>query len=495
MPARRPAGGLLVAALLLAPHAGCERAGSPAQRAPAPPPQTVVILSLDTVRADHLGCYGYFRDTTPSLDALARESTLFEQCLTPMAVTLPAHLSLFTGLYPLEHGVTANALASGGAARLGARVRMLAEVMSEAGYDTAGFVSATPLKPESGIDAGFRKYDAPIGSERRAADTTDAALAWLGERVPGPLLLFVHYFDAHHEYAAPPPYATAFRTDDALENWLAERGVPRETQWSPCSFGGDTRTHHNGYDGELRYLDEHVGRLLAALRASRTWDDTLVVVVGDHGEGLNQHHWTEHGQVWIEQARVPLLIRFPRTTSADARRVAMPLSLVDVTATALSRFGADWIAALLSQSTGRDALASDVRPRPVLTQRTTRACGRSAGAEYSWTDGSWRLHFDRGGRRPRLDLFDLARDPFELVDLSDAQSDLAAALRAEAEAFIAARLARAEELSRTASEPEQRLSPEFLRELSELGYVGEIADEDATETQPASRASDAKETP
>ncbi|MBU0638788.1 MAG: sulfatase-like hydrolase/transferase [Planctomycetes bacterium] len=154
-------------------------AATPPAAPPPPPPPNIVLISVDTLRADHLGCYGYFRDTSPNIDAFAREALFFEQAFCTMSVTLPSHVSLFTGLYPLEHGILANIEHGGVPFGWRTRVKTFAQFVSEAGYETAGFVSALPLKRDTGIAAGFEFFSQPRKMTRSAEETNQAALAWL----------------------------------------------------------------------------------------------------------------------------------------------------------------------------------------------------------------------------------------------------------------------------------------------------------------------------
>ena len=174
------------------------------REAPAP---NLVFVTLDTTRADHLGLYGYFRDTSPALDAFGSQAIVFERFIVPMATTLPTHASLFTATQPLEHGVLANSTQGGSRFVPSTHLRSLAEVAGAAGWRTAGFVSSAVLKRGSGIETGFDAFDEPEGEQRNAEATTRTALAWLESTPRGPFLLWVHYFDAHWPYAPPPAYA------------------------------------------------------------------------------------------------------------------------------------------------------------------------------------------------------------------------------------------------------------------------------------------------
>ena len=175
----------------------------------------IVLITLDTTRADHLGAYGYFRDTSPRIDAFAEQSIVFEHAIAPMATTLPTHVSILTATHPLEHGVLANVMHGGRRFVPAAGLRSFATVCREQGYRTAAFVSAAPLKRDSGIQLGFEVFDEPDESEaeRSGGQTSDAALRWLAGLEAGPFLLWVHYYDAHWPFAAPAPFGGRYRTD------------------------------------------------------------------------------------------------------------------------------------------------------------------------------------------------------------------------------------------------------------------------------------------
>jgi arylsulfatase A-like enzyme len=221
----------------------------------------LLVITLDTTRADHLGCYANATAETPVIDALAARGIRFASTVTPAPVTLPAHTSLFTGLYPPTHGVRNN-----GEYRLAPDHQTLAEILQANGYETGAFVSAFILDARFGLNQGFDRYDdrvaAATGSafpagtqERRAAAVTDAALEWLATRESTrPFFAWVHYFDPHAPYQPPEPFA--------------------------ARFAGRL------YDGEIAYMDTQIGGLLRGLQQAARADRTLIVVVGDHGEGL-----------------------------------------------------------------------------------------------------------------------------------------------------------------------------------------------------------------
>lgn len=460
--------GLALGALL--PSGGCTRSSN-AQ--PEPPRYNIILIVVDTLRADHLGCYGYFRDTSPNIDAFADEAIFFENAYAPMAVTLPAHVSLFTGLYPLEHGTEANVHRHGGKpfwSRPGAR--SFAELARAHGYLTAGFVSATPLKRAYGLHVGFDHYEQPARLQRKARVTTDAALTWLREQVREPFFLFVHYFDPHTPYRPPPSYRRMFTTDAQLEAYLAERRVPAEVPPGPCrgQYPTITRSAVNLYDGEVRYADAEVGRLLDALRQRGLWERSVIIFTADHGEGLNQHDWPQHGRVWHEQVHVPLLIRFPRPRPDLPKRFAPVVSLIDVLPTVAAQLRLPWAAEFLRQARGVDVFSPEFRERPVLCQRSARDCQGQGGPLFALTTRQWRYFYDDGTEM----LFNRGSDPHELENLADRRPGQAESLRRQLLELVAT-LRQHRAALRSDEAATVRLDQQLRREMEALGYIDTAA--------------------
>jgi len=270
-------------------------------------PPNVVLITLDTTRADHLGCYGDADASTPTLDALASRGALFLAAQSPAPLTVPAHASLMTGLVPRRHGARDNALYS-----LRDGVPVLAERFAARGYDTAAFVSSLVLDRRAGLGRGFRIYDDGVrvgrreafNYEERAASQTNAAVLERLDELEEPFFLWVHYFDPHLPYVPPPPY--------------------------------DSRFAGRPYDGEIAFMDAAIGRLLEHVPGS------LVVVAGDHGESLGDHGETSHG-VFLYQStqRVPLIVAGPGVP--EGRVVERRVGLVDVMPTLvdLLKLGSD----------------------------------------------------------------------------------------------------------------------------------------------------------
>jgi arylsulfatase A-like enzyme/cytochrome c-type biogenesis protein CcmH/NrfG len=415
------------------------------------PRPNVLCITLDTTRADRLGCYGYEAALTPALDALAAAGTLFEQAFTSCPQTLPAHATIFTGLDPPEHGVRIN-----GRDRLGAMVPTLAEILAARGYRTAAFVAAFVVNSKFGLARGFQTYDEdltgaqkqelhePLSVYRAGNLVTDAALAWLeravappapeqgtdqSARPPPPFFCWIHLFDPHYPYHA--------------HNELAG-----------TRFEGVA-----SYDAEVAFMDRQVARLTAFLREHDLTNRTLVIAVGDHGEGLGDHGETEHGYLLNDEVlRVPLMVSLPGVVRAGGRVTAV-VSLADLAPTVLDLLG----------------IAADVQWRgrslePALTASADIGSRPSYGetdlpyAIYGWsplrslTTPEWKYV-----RTARPELYDRRRDPRETSNLASAE---AAKLRELDDALSAIEV---EMVARVA--PAAALDARERQQLERLGYL------------------------
>ncbi|MCL6583984.1 MAG: tetratricopeptide repeat protein [bacterium] len=273
----------------------------------------ILLISIDTLRADHLGCYGYKEIQTPVIDQVAREGALFSHCYTPTPVTLPSHLSIMTGLYPLSHGVRNN-----GTFVAGPELVTLAEVLKERGYQTAAFVGSFVLDRRFGLDQGFDTFDDYMNkdqeatlllyNERKAEDVVSGAEKWL--RTNGrnkPFFLWVHCFDPHAPYEPPQPFATKYKD--------------------------------NLYDGEIAYTDQMLGKLISCLKEMNIWDQTLLILTADHGEGLGEHNEKTHAIfIYDSTLRVPLIFRHPGLIPQNVE-ISQEVTLLDIFPTVLELAG------------------------------------------------------------------------------------------------------------------------------------------------------------
>ena len=304
----------------------------------------VLIITIDTLRADHLACYGYDKPTSPEIDAFAASAVLFEQVLCQAPQTLPSHASIFTGLYPRTHKAISHETV------VAPEFTTLAEVLSENGYATGAMVSNHVLDPRYGLDQGFATYKAvhrAYPEPRRAAmyareedPTTDEALAWLEDHGKSPFFLWIHWFHPHRAYDPPPRYKQMFagsysgpavdQGEFAMKAWREKIDLPAE----------DVAYMRGLYDGEVAFTDAQVGRVLDELESSGLARNTLVIITSDHGEILYEHeHYFGHDiAVYDECTLVPLLIRLPGVEPAR-RRVPGLVQTIDIFPTVLEALG------------------------------------------------------------------------------------------------------------------------------------------------------------
>ncbi|MBW1686087.1 MAG: sulfatase [Deltaproteobacteria bacterium] len=271
----------------------------------------MVLVTLDTLRADRLGCYGYERPTSPNLDALAKRGVRFSDAVAQAISTPPSHASILTGLNPPAHGLRRLWGQS-----LAQQNLTLAEILRDRGFVRAAFVSGRPLDRRSGLDQGFSIYDDSLPGEaaERVGTATNAAVrSWLAQREPGRLFLWVHYFDPHWPYRAPRAHRKRFLRSDPRDrrgirpmNANEITGSPRVYPPSRAQAGREL------YDAEVAYMDEMVGELLALLDREGILSEAIIAVVADHGECLGEHgYFFGHWDVFEETARVPMILVHP----------------------------------------------------------------------------------------------------------------------------------------------------------------------------------------
>ena len=393
----------------------------------------VLLITLDTTRADHLGCYGYAPAKTPNLDRLARGGVRFARAYCPAPLTLPSHVSIMTGLYPVTHGVRNNGhdLPSG--------IRTLAEIMKGRGYSTAAFVSSFSVDSRFGLDRGFDVYDDTFRSEspfktqnmeRRAEDTFARFSRWLENNGKNRFFGWVHYFDPHLPYDPPSPYKEEF--------------------------------NGNPYDGEIAYMDRYVGAVLERLKEMGVLERTVVVVAGDHGEGLGDKVETGHGIFLYEETlRVPLIFHnpavFPRSSVIESQ-----VRLIDIAPTILEILGlrnetagmaGQSLVALLRGKGGKDldSLVETFYPRE----------------NFGWSElvglvsGRWKYI-----QSPRPELYDVKTDPGESKNLSASSAGRAVEMKKKLEQELLGSGAGSGSAGRPAG-----VRPEDQERLRSLGYV------------------------
>jgi arylsulfatase A-like enzyme/predicted Zn-dependent protease len=363
-------------------------------RAPAPSELSVILVTLDTTRADRIGAFGGTAVPTPNLDAVAREGAIFEQAISQVPLALPSHASMLTGRYPSSHGVHHNGLY-----RLRESETTLATRLRAAGFETAAFVAAYVLNRGFGLEQGFDTYDDvdvnrfrggedQLFEAERTADQVNARVFdWLGRRRPGRFFLWVHYYDPHEPYRPPE--------------------TPGRT------------LHGSGYDREISYVDACFGDLVKRLRDGGLLDRSVLVVVGDHGESLGEHGEDTHGYFLYDATlRVPFILRAPGLVPRGLT-VGGPVELVDVAPTVLDLLGLPPL---------EKAQGKSLRPRIEGTDDGRLAVAHAETLMPRLEYGLAALHMIRDPRykyieAPRPELYDIEKDPGERHDLASGEAD------------------------------------------------------------------------
>ena len=390
---------------------------------------SLLVVTIDTLRADHVGAYGDAAAETPHLDRLAARGARFARAQSAVPLTGPSHATLFTGTYPPVHGVRDNVTFS-----LGSAHPTLAALLKARGYHTAAFVAAYPVAADFGFAQGFDEFhedlhESPLpgqGAERPGNEVADQFIAWLERAAPGPFFAWVHLYDPHAPYAPPPPYRERFA------------GRP--------------------YDGEIAFADAQVGRLLEALARTGRDRDTLVVALADHGESLGEHGEKTHALLVHEATQhVPLILAGPRVSP---RVVEDRVGTVDVLPTVLHLLGIEPPGGLAGRDL-RPALEGRPLPRePLYCESVFGRLNCRWAPLRGLTDGDWKLV-----RGTTSELFDLGSDPSESLDRSRAEPDRLARLEGILAAAVQ-RMAPGGDSARPVA-----ISPEQEERLRSLGYA------------------------
>ena len=416
--------------LLTALTAAQATAQTPQKSAP-----NVVLITIDTLRADHLGCYGYKQIKTPNIDGLAADSGRFEHAYTVVPVTLPSHTAMLTGTYPMlsgMHDFSAN--------KLSPQQGTMATVLKQAGYATGAVVASAVLDSRFGLNQGFDFYydhfdfsrleEANLDEMERPGNVVaDQALDWLGKNSQKKFFLWMHLYDPHYPYRPPEPYS-------------------REYASQP-------------YDGEIAFADEQVGRLLRFLKDKGLYQNTVIVLSGDHGESLGEHGEKTHGFfIYNVTMHVPLIIHLPGKPATQT--VADPVSLVDLMPTVLAATGLD----IPSQVQGR-SLLSALRGEKIDRDRTLYGETFLPRLHFNWSElrgaENAKYHFIDA---PRPELYDLTKDPGELRNLFPEKKAVAEEMRAKLAGLIREYSAGKELAEKTG------LDPALMERLKSLGYAG-----------------------
>ncbi len=400
----------------------------------------VLLISIDTCRADYLSCYGYHRQTTPNIDKLADHAVLFENVISPVPITLPSHSSMLTGTIPAYHGVHNNS-----DYKLGESNVTLAEILTERGYATGAIISAYVLDSQYGLDQGFETYndrfEQPVKnllyfSERRGAETSRFAVEWLEKHKDKKAFLFLHYFDPHIKYTPPEPFASEFAD--------------------------------NLYAGEIAYTDHCIGQVLEKLKELGLYDSTLIIVTGDHGEMLGEHGEDDHTYFIYQSAiKVPLIFKLPGRT--QPQKIKHLVGLIDIMPTVCSLLGIEAPAHVqgkdLSPYFGQNQPSAQNRYLYCESLTPTRY---GAAALLGLVTDRWKYI-----QTTRPELYDIVEDAGETKNLLDEQPVRARILQDHLKQIL-------EQTVRKDTSTKVDLDEQAIKRLQSLGYVAGDISEDFT---------------
>jgi arylsulfatase len=430
---------------------GCSR-GLDGPRVP-----DILLITLDTTRADRLGCYGYPKETTPHLDSLAAESVLYTDAYSTSNWTLPAHASLFTGKFPTSHGalydpegpLILTSAISGPKHWERYRARglhpdeiTLAGLLRQRGYATGAVVGGPWMKAVFGLDAGFDHYDdqgIDTVAGRLATDVTDRAVEWIQHRTDEPRFLFLNYFDPHAPYSPPEAFL------DKLLDFDPDPLAP-----------SDPRLEKARYDGEITYMDAEIGRLFAVFRDLGLWDDTWIIVTADHGELLGERGRFGHGEYLTEpEVRIPLIVK-PPGRDHEPGTVAHRVQLTDILPMVVERLG-------LELPDGVQGSTPDEVARPIVAEVYPLPFSSPGGDWRALYRGSYKYVWNSRGDHElfRIDL-DRREERNLVKELPGQTARMNEALRRFFAQLPSARPLDAED---------QQVDPETRKALESLGYV------------------------
>jgi arylsulfatase A-like enzyme/Tfp pilus assembly protein PilF len=398
---------------------------------PQPKIRNVVLISMDTTRAENLSCYGVYKNATPQIDALAKEAVLFQNTYSPIPLTLPSHSTMLTGMYPPRHGIHDNLKY-----QLNDKNITLAEILKDNGFATAAVISAFILDSRFGLDQGFDIYDDNFDEElenaniaqRRGAETTDHAISWLLDNKDNPFFLFIHYYDPHMPYDPPEPFKSMI---------------------------------FHPYFAEIAYTDHCIGQVIDKLKALDLYDSTLIIITADHGEMLGEHKEQTHGYfIYQGNIKVPLIFKLPG--KRKAKTVDDIAGTVDIAPTVCSLLGID----IPKNVQGKDLsayLGNDAASRPKdrhLYSESMTATKYGGNSLLGLIDDRYKYI-----QTTRPELYDLINDPKEADDLIARQQGRARILQDKLKQIL-------EESVLENTQSGLELDTKALEKLETLGYVG-----------------------
>ena len=420
---------LLTCLALLLPHPLI--AATPSARKAKP---NVILITIDTVRADHVGCYGATGIQTPTLDSLARDGIVFERAISQVPLTWPSHAAILTGTYPFQNGVQDFT-----GQPLDPKFRTVAEAFKRSDYATGAVVSAFVLDRGWGLARGFDFYDDAFSAEtfqqkdiglvdRKAGESVNHALNWLKKTARKPFFLWLHLYDPHSPYDPPEPYRTQYRS--------------------------------HPYDGEIAYADHELGRLVSWLKRSQLYDRSLIVLLSDHGESLGDHGENEHGFfVYNATIHVPLIVKPPAGSGFRSSRVPRPVETIDIAPTLLQSAGI------------KDVIEKQFQSHGLLASGTENDQAAYSETFYPFSSFGWSpLHALETSRYHYIDapipeLYDVTSDPEEKNNVAAQQTATVAVLKDKLQLRLRNNPFKPD-VDRTS-----QLSPDAVEKLRALGYV------------------------
>jgi arylsulfatase A-like enzyme/Flp pilus assembly protein TadD len=405
----------------------------------AQPRPNVILVTMDTLRADHLGCYGDKQIETPTLDSLARDSVVFDGAIAQVPLTWPSHAAILTGTYPFQNGVqdfTGHPLSP--------QFRSLAQAFKQAGYATGAVVSSFVLDRSWGLARGFDYYDDAFSAaafqkkdlglvDRKAAESVSHALQWLQKTPRRPFFLWLHLYDPHSPYDPPEPYRTQY--------------------------------HDRLYDGEIAYADHELGRLIAWLKSARLYDNTAIAFLSDHGESLGDHGEKEHGFfIYNSTTRVPLILKPPSAAKRHLEKIAFPVESIAVAPT------------LLALARVKDPIQKQFQATDLLAGSDKSANAAYSETFYPFSSFGWSpLHALETSRyhyvdAPQAELYDVIADPEEKTNIAGRQNAIVAVLKKQLQERLKTQVEDGRPRPST-SDQNPGLNPDAAEKLRALGYV------------------------
>ncbi len=430
----------------------------------------VLLVTLDTTRVDRFSCYGYARPTTPHFDQLARDGVQFDLAITTSATTPVSHASILTGLNNYQHGVRVILGSSG--YRLPDMIPTLATVLKDEGWETGAFLSAFPVSKHFGFDRGFDFFDSGVeeagadkfttdgrwevpANQRRSDETTDLFLKWLSDR-DRPFFAWIHYWDPHDPHLLPP------------EEFQAK---------FPAAGGGRRQQKLDTYDGEVAYVDHNFGRVIEGLKSSGRYENTIILVTSDHGEGLGDHDWMHHRLLYQEQIHAPLLLRAPGIPKG--RRIPNLVRTIDVYPTVLDLLSIAPPQPVQGRSMMPLVRGDEDEPRIAYADQLNQWDKNARMIEkrpydeliYCAMDQEWKLIY-RDTHPDQSLLYHIAVDPRELTNVIEQYPEQATRLKKLLDEFDG---------YRRIPFPPGGNDAEALKRLEALGYTGAPAGDDHDE--------------